>query len=83
MENKKPTIHTIIRTAALVITMLNLVVSQTADMPFASHPIYQFLSWLAAGGSAVWTWWKNNSFTFSALLADEHLESLRENSKDD
>ena len=39
--------------------------------------MYMGLSQAAAILAAVWSWWKNNSFTKEAIKADEYLEDLR------
>jgi hypothetical protein len=35
------------------------------------------VAYLWTGGSAIWAWWKNNSITEHAILADEHKEALK------
>lgn len=40
--------------------------------------IYQIVSGVGVIMSALWAWWKNNSFTTIAREADEYGEKLKE-----
>lgn len=72
--------ETIIRTVVLLITLINQFLTMIGKnpLPFAEDEIYAFLSSVVTIAAAIWAWWKNNSFTKEALLADEYLNSLRE-----
>ncbi len=72
--------ETIIRTVLLVLALANQLLSA------AGHPVLPIedsdVEALVTAGTtivtALWSWWKNNSFTQAALVADEHLKSLKE-----
>ncbi|MBQ9166027.1 MAG: phage holin [Oscillospiraceae bacterium] len=71
--------ETIVRTVLLVLALANQLLSA------AGHPVLPIEdsdveALVTAGGTiitALWSWWKNNSFTQAALVADEHLKSLK------
>ena len=77
MKNVKSV--TIIRLIVMVVSMVNmlLTVNGKNPLPWSEDEMYVGLSQLAAVLAAVWSWWKNNSFTKEAIKADEYLEDLR------
>lgn len=79
MQNEKVKVDTIIRTIVLALTLINqaLVYSGKNPLPFADTEIYEFLSLAATIGAAIWTWWKNNSFTKAAIRADSYMHELK------
>lgn len=70
---------TIARTIVLALALLNqiLAVMGRGTIDIAESDIYQIASLVATIVSALWAWWKNNSFTRHAILADEYLDKLR------
>lgn len=72
---------TIIRTAVLVLALLNqvLVICGKTPLPVKDEELTQVLSLCFTIGASVWSWWKNNSVTANAVKADEYLKELKEN----
>jgi len=70
---------TIARTIVLALALLNqiLAVIGKGTIDIAESDVYQIASLVATIVSAIWAWWKNNSFTRHAILADEYLDKLR------
>jgi len=70
---------TIARTIVLALALLNqiLAVMGRGTIDIAESDVYQIASLVATIVSAIWAWWKNNSFTRHAILADEYLDKLR------
>lgn len=69
---------TIIRTAALIIALVNqaLTLAGKSPLPFENEEITEFLSYIFTAAASLWAWWKNNSFTRNAIEADKLLKSL-------
>ena len=72
--------ETIARTLVLGLALLNqcLVMADKSPLNIAGEDIAQVISLAATMGSAIWAWWKNNSFTADAVKADEILKQLKE-----
>lgn len=70
---------TIARTIVLFIAILNQILAILGKnrLEIAESDIYQIVTLIFTIGSAVWAWWKNNSFTQPALKADEVLKELK------
>lgn len=75
----KITKETVIRTIVLVIALTNQVLTSLGKnpLPFSDDMVYEAVTLITTIGASVWAWWKNNSFTQKALLADEYLKSLK------
>lgn len=73
-------IETIIRTIVLILALANqaLAICGKEKIPVTDDEIYQLVTLIITIGSALWAWWKNNSFTKPAIKADEYLEKLRQ-----
>lgn len=71
---------TIARTIVLFIAILNQILAILGKnrLEIAESDIYQIVTLIFTIGSAVWAWWKNNSFTQSALKADEFMKELKD-----
>ena len=71
--------ETWIRTAFLAVSLINQIMTLLGwnPLPFSDEELYQGLSALATVISTLWAWWKNNSFTQSALKADQYLKNLK------
>ena len=70
---------TIARTIILAVALINqiLVVLGINPLPFAEEELYNIISTIATAAAALWTWWKNNSFTPEAIQADKYLKELK------
>lgn len=71
---------TIARTIVLFLAILNQILAILGKnrLEIAESDIYQIVTLIFTIGSAIWAWWKNNSFTQSALKADEFMKELKE-----
>ena len=78
MNKVKP--DTIIRTIVLIMALANqiLAIYGKQAIPVTEDQVYQLITLLVTVISALWAWWKNNSFTNAAIEADKYLEKLRE-----
>jgi SPP1 family holin len=74
---------TIIRTVVLFVALLNqfLTMKGMSPLPFEEDEITEMLSYLFTAIAAIWSWWKNNSFTKNAIEADEVLAQLKKGSE--
>lgn len=66
---------TIVRTAVLLFALANqaLTISGHSPLPFSEEEVGQAASMVLTIGASLWAWWKNNSFTQDAIIADEYL----------
>lgn len=73
--------ETIARTVVLALALLNqvLAICGKGQIQIAENDIYQIISLTFTAVAAVWSWWKNNSFTQNAIKADEYLNELKNN----
>ena len=57
---------TIIRTIVTFVALVNSVLTMIGKnpLPFSDDEVYLFFSTLLTVFSTVWSWWKNNSFTW-------------------
>ena len=71
--------ETVIRTIVLIVALINqaLTIAGKSPLPFEDEAIVDGLSYLFTFVSSLWAWWKNNSFTQSAIMADSYLDMLR------
>lgn len=73
------TIETKIRTILFFIAWINQIIAffgaPTLDIDFGQA--YGVVSSIVAFSVSVWAWWKNNSFTWPALLGDAAMNSAR------
>lgn len=76
---KKIETGTIVRTAVLVFALINqvLTISGYNPLPFTEGEFGEAVSVTLTVAAALWTWWKNNSFTQAAIGADEQLHKAR------
>lgn len=74
--------ETFIRTAVLVLALVNQVLTMCgkSPLPIKDEDLTQILSLCFTIGASVWSWWKNNSVTANAIKADEYLRELKEKS---
>jgi SPP1 family holin len=76
-ENTKVTPATIARTIVLVLALANQVFA-LVGMPalgIEDASIYEAVTLVATVATAVWAWWKNNSFTPAAIAGDAAKDS--------
>lgn len=80
MERK---IGTITRTILLALALINQVLETTGHsvIPVSDEMISQLITLAFTIFTSVWSWWKNNSFTYSAIIADKYLDELKEAEK--
>lgn len=66
---------TIVRTAVLAFALINqvLTISGYNPFPFTDEEFGQAVSMVLTAAASLWAWWKNNSFTQNAIIADEYL----------
>lgn len=71
---------TIIRTVVLLVALVNQILESTGHsvLPITDDQVSEFLTLAFTIGASIWAWWKNNSFTKSAIEADEILKQLKE-----
>lgn len=71
--------ETIVRTVVLAVALINQILTSTGHsiIPLSDEQLTEIVSLLITVGASVWAWWKNNSFTKNAMLADEVLKELR------
>lgn len=72
---------TIIRTLCLILALVNQILSASGKpvLPIEDSQIETIVTETALVITALWSWWKNNSFTKNAIVADEYLKDLKEN----
>ena len=80
MSEKRVKPETIIRTIVLILALANqvLAIYGKQAIPITEDDVYQTVTLIVTVGSALWAWWKNNSFTGPAIEADEYMEKLRQ-----
>lgn len=81
----KITKSTLTRTIVLLIALMNQVITIMGlnPLPFSNEGIYEGISTLITVLASLWSWWKNNSFTQSAIKADEYKNKLKAGEIDD
>lgn len=74
---------TIARTIILALALVNqaLAIAGKDKISVVESDIYQICSLAVTVGSAIWSWWKNNSFTKAAKAADEYKDELKKGNK--
>lgn len=77
----KPKIKTdtIVRTIVLVLALINqvLAIKGKEVLPVTEDEVYQLVSLVVTIGASLWAWWKNNSFTESAIMGDQLKDQLK------
>ena len=71
---------TLLRTILLLVSLSNklLAIFGKETLPFTEAEVYQAFSACLTVISSLIAWWKNNSFTENAILADDYLKALKE-----
>lgn len=80
MDNLKVSKETLVRTIVLIIALINsiLTMCNVNPLPFSDEQVYEGVSAVISVVATIWAWWKNNSFTKEAVIADEYKKSLKE-----
>ena len=75
---------TIARTAALAVTLLNMILTAAGKnpLPFSDTDIYSAVSTAATAAASLVAWWRNNSFTKEAIQADEYMNEMKNKNKE-
>lgn len=70
---------TIVRTAVLAFALINqiLTISGYNPLPFTNEQFEDGFAMLLTAAASAWAWWKNNSFTQTAIEADEKMNTIR------
>ena len=77
--NERISPDTIARTVVLILALINqtLAIFGKERLPFTESDVYQIVSFIATIVVAFTTWWKNNSFTKAAIIADGVKDALK------
>lgn len=84
MKEHKISTATYVRTAFLIIALVNTVLTACGanPLPFSEEEIYEGISSIVTVVAALWSWWENNSFTKAAIAADAEYERLKKQEKE-
>lgn len=79
MPNTKVEPATIARTIILVLALVNQILDSTGHqiINIDDETVNTLVTLLFTVSATLWCWWKNNSFTEPAILADEHMKTLK------
>lgn len=71
--------ETIARTIVAAIALLNSIMLMIGKAPLNldENTIYVVVSGIATVITTIWVWWKNNSFTAAAMVADDLMRELK------
>lgn len=74
---------TIIRTILLALALINQLLSATghSPLPIENEQVETLISTVLTVAAAIWSWWKNNSFTDEAIAADNMMKRLKQEKK--
>lgn len=77
-------LQTVIRTVLLCLALVNQILTSTghAILPFDDESVTEAVSLIFMAVMAIWSWWKNNSFTKNAIEADKVLANLKESERE-
>lgn len=69
----------IARTIVAAIALLNSVMIMIGKAPLDldENTIYVVVSGIATVATTIWVWWKNNSVTSAAIVADDFMHELK------
>lgn len=70
---------TIVRTIVLAVAIINQILTAcgVSPLPFDEETTTEFVSSVITVVVAVWTWWKNSSFTEGAIVADKVMRKVK------
>lgn len=68
---------TIIRTVVLIIALINQILTSTGHpvLPISDEQVADAVTLTFTIVTSLWAWWKNNSFTKKARIADDVLHN--------
>ena len=74
---------TIVRTIVLAVAIINQILTACgkSPLPFDEESTAQIVSTVVTAVVAVWTWWKNQSFTQEAIAADKMMRAAKKERK--
>ena len=69
----------ITRLVILTLTIINSVLNHYGyqTLPFTDEFVSQVVADVLLVGSALWSWWRNNSITYEAKEADKLLKEMK------
>lgn len=70
---------TIIRTVCLILALINIVLECTGKsiLPFTDEQVSEMVSLIFLIVTSLSSWWKNNSFTEEAIIADGLMHDMK------
>lgn len=73
----------IIRIIVTAVGFINavLVAKGISPIPFDEALVTEVISYLFAGGMAIWSWWKNAPMTKAAQEAQTYMKAIKEDGK--
>lgn len=79
MNQKHISLGTVVRTGCLLLALINqlLAACGKSPLPFTDAQLTEVVSGALTALAALVAWWKNNSFTRAAVMADGVLHTLR------
>lgn len=85
MPNTNVKLDSIVRTVVLLITLLNQVLTSYGHgfFSFSDEELNTTVTVVLTCLVSIWTWWKNNSFTQQAIVADDLKNDLKAIKHDD
>lgn len=74
-----------IRTAVLLVTVANQLLTATGKnpLPFSEEELYQAFTAVATAVMSIVAWWNNNSFSEEAIAADQYMHTLKQTVKEE
>ena len=81
---KKVEIGTVVRTCTLILALVNqfLEIAGFCPLPLEQEKVYETLTGIFTAAASLCAWWKNNSFSQEALMADEWLREEKEEKRE-
>lgn len=77
----KENVATLTRTVLLWLSIVNQILTATGKNPLPLDDMT--VSTVITSVFALWAWWKNNSFTSHAKLADAYLKEAKKGGRDE
>lgn len=81
----KPDKAVLLRTVALLVAWVNMILTARgwSVLPFSEAEVADGVSFILAFAATLWAWWKNNSVSPEARLADEYMHALKAHNKEE
>lgn len=79
----KRTTQTIVRTAVLALALINQLLTALGKgpLPIEDDQLEALAALVITAAGSLWAWWKNNSVTAQARMADAYLDELQTGKK--